>query len=228
VELKSNVTAVLDRAKRRVRDVPVAIAAVLEPERWREAMAQDANRTLWALAQPGEWRSVKLFLDTILTGKLADGFFSAMSNPVPPVMDIGDFAIVNHMQLTQTGDGQSGPGLFSHLLNDFDAMMTDWVANEKRKDIRDWGKTDEEIGRWIGYLMLTPDKQLSPKEQSAKAALMPYIVDYIARRQTAQRLADGTVNAWLQAVLASWHALVRREFPVRLEAQLAQMREGLL
>lgn len=224
--LDTNIAGVLERARRRRRDIPLALERTLLPDRWREAMKADAQRTLWALAKPAEWQSVNVFLGTILTGKLAEGFFSAMNNPIPPVMAIEDFAIVNHMQLKQLDTG-SGPGLFSNLLNQFDEMLADWVATEKRKDVRDWGKTDEEIGRWIGYLMLTPDKQLSPKEQAAKAGLMPYIVDYIARRQSAARLTDDTINAWLLAVLASWHALVRREFPVRLEAELKSIREEL-
>jgi len=42
------------------------------------------------------------------------------------------------------------------FLNQFDRMMTDWAATEKRKDQRDWDKLDEDIGHFMGYLMLTP------------------------------------------------------------------------
>jgi len=208
-------------------DIPSAMAAVLEPERWREVMFREAQRTLWALAKPAEWRAVELFLRALLTGKLADGFFSAMNNPIPPTMAVEDFAIVNHMQLTQVKDGQGGPGLFSKLLNQFDEMLVDWVATEKRKDARDWEKSDEEIGQWIGQLLLTPDIKLSDKERSAKEKLLPHIVDYLQRRQAEKRLADETVNAWLRAVLAAWSVLVRREFPQRLAAQLAAQRAEL-
>ena len=221
--ITSNVNGVLDRVKRIPRDIDAAMAATLAPAAWVEALKLEANKTLWAIAKPAEWQQVKLF--TPLVEKLAGGFYAAMNNPVPPIMALEDFAIVNHMQKT---DAQTGPNLFSNLLNQFDELMARWVANEKRKDARDDGKSDEEIGRWIGYLLITPDGQLSAKEKAAKEGFMRHVPQWLEAQQQGQRLADATVTAWLLAVLAAWKALVLREFPARFQAALKQQRDVLV
>lgn len=216
----------MDRVRKHRVDIATSMAAVLAPEHWVEVMRAEAHKTIWAIAKPEEWQQVKLF--TTLTDKLADGFFSAMNNPIPPIMAIEDFAIVRHMQQTDVQKGRSGPNLFSNLLNQFDEMMAEWVANEKHKDMRDDGKTDEEIGSWIGYLLMTPDAKLSAKELAAKQGFMKHIPQWLNQRQTTKRLSDDTVNGWLLAVVAAWKALVIREFPGRLAAALEKKREVLL
>jgi len=101
------------------------------------------------------------------------------------------------------------------------------VATEKRKDQRDWDKSDDEIGHFMGYLMLTPDGALSDKEKAAKKKLWPHIAEYVQRRQTDKRLSPGTANAWLLAVLAAWSTMVRRQFPERFRGHLAAVRSEL-
>jgi hypothetical protein len=64
-------------------------------------------------------------------------------------------------------------------------------------------------------------------ELEAKKRLLPHIVEYIQRKQKEKRLSNETINAWLLAVLAAWSALVRREFPGRLQAHLAAVRSEL-
>ena len=224
--ITSNVQGAIDRTRKRPRDIALAMAATLAPAPWVETLKLEAQRTLWAIAKPAEWQQVKLFLPIV--DKLADGFFAALNNPIPPILSVEDFAIVNHMQQTQGRDGQSGPNLFSGLLNQFDDLITEWVATEKHKDQRDWDKSDEEIGHFIGYLLVTPDGKLSPKEKAAKAGFMRHIPQWLEKKQTDKRISDDMVNAWLLAVLAAWRALVVREFPARFAAQLNKQGEALL
>jgi len=174
-------------------------------------MREEAKRTLWALAKPNvgialsEWGFVDTFVATVLTGPFMTGFFARMTNPVPRVLEVQDFADARYLQTRALQNG-TGPMLWSEFVNQFDQMMTDWVANEKDKDRRDYEKSDEEIGSWIGYLMLTPDAKLSAKrsgrvnpvtgkedmsELEAKKSLMPHIVDYLQRRQTDNRGRPG-------------------------------------
>ena len=221
VQLETNIAGVLERARRRGRDLNLAIDQTLDVAAWREPMRREAQRTLWALAAQEEWAMVDPFMETMFTAVMPDGFFSQMSNPLPPVPGLADFQSALQTQ------GAGGPGLFSGLLNRFDELMTEWVATEKRKDRRDWSKTDEEIGRWIGYLMLTADSALTPLERDTKGKFMPYIVEFLQRRQTAGRMPDATINRWLLAVLAAWQALVKREFPERLRARLEAIRMEL-
>ena len=245
MKLESNIQGVIERLKRKPRDVRTALTRTLgataHGQSWEKALAEEAKRTLWALAKQSEWPFVDVFLKTVLTGPFMTGFFARMSNPLPPILVIEEFAMARGLQKRALNEG-AGPTLFSDFLNQFDQMVTDWVANEKNKDARDWEKSDEEIGSWIGHLMLTPDSKLNPKrsgkvnpvtgkpvlsELEAKHSLMKHIVDYIQRRQTENRLANDKINAWLLAVLAAWSVLVRREFPGRFREHLKVVRGEL-
>jgi len=226
MKVESNIQGVIDRLKRRPRDIRQAMARALAPAQWDAQLRLEAKRTLWALAKQPEWNFVEPFVQNIMVAPFLTGFFARMGNPMPPVLAVEDFMMARGLQTRALNEG-SGPTLFSDFLNQFDQMMTDWVATEKRKDRRDADKPDEEIGHFIGYLLLTPDSKLSDKEQKAKAKLLPHLVDYLTRRQTEKRLNVETVNVWLLAVLAAWSALVRREFPDRLRAHLGAQRSEL-
>jgi hypothetical protein len=226
VTLTSNIQGVIDRVRRRPRDIRSALDRTLSPAQWDKSLREEAKRTLWALAKQSEWNFVEPFLQTIMVAPFMTGFFARMSNPLPPVLALEDFMMARGLQTHSLQTG-SGPTLFSDFLNQFDQMMADWVATEKRKDARDQDKSDEEIGHFMGYLMLTPDGKLSERERAAKRKLLPHITDYLSRRQAANRLGAETINAWLLAVLAAWSALVRREFPVRFREHLAALREEL-
>ena len=227
MKLDSNIQGVLDRVKRRPRDLRQALALTLAPAEWDATLRVEAKRTVWALAKQAEWGFVEPFIQTVMVAPFLGGFFARMSNPMPPVLEMEDIMMAQVLQTRALNTG-SGPTLFSDFLNQFDQMMTDWVATEKRKDKRDWDKRDEDIGHFMGYLMLTPDARLSDKERAAKAKLLPHLADYIARRQTEKRLSADTINAWLLAVLAAWSALVRRAFPELLRGHLAAIRGDLV
>ena len=222
--------------RRRPRDVRAALALTLAPEAWTEALRQEAKTTLWALARPEEWPYVETFLNTIMVfaSPLKDGFHARMSNPLPPVLAVEDFMMARGLQTRALNTG-SGAMLYSDFLTKFDALLTEWVATEKRKDKRDWSKPDEEIANWIGHLMLTPDSLLSNhegrdgrvSEREAKRRLLPHIAAFLERRQSEQRLPVATVSTWLTGVLAAWSALVRRLWPVRFSEHLTRVRSEL-
>ena len=226
LKLESNIQGVIDRMKRRPRDIRAALAATLSAPAWEAQMQAEARKTIWALASQPEWGFVDSFVSAVLVAPFPGGFFARMTNPLPPVLEVEDFMMARGLQTMALNKG-TGPTLFSDFLNQFDDLMTDWVATEKNKDRRDEGKSDEEIGHFMGYLMLTPNSKLSEKEKAAKDKLLPHIADYIARRQKAKRLNADTINAWLLAVLAAWSALVRREFPVRFRAHLRAVQTEL-
>jgi hypothetical protein len=226
MKLDSNIQGVIDRLKRKPRDIRGAMARTLAPVEWEKPLREEAKRTLWALAKPTEWDFVNAFIETVMVAPFMTGFFARMSNSLPPVLAIEDFMMARGLQIRALKTG-TGPTLFSDFLNQFDQMMTDWVATEKRKDRRDWDKSDEDIGHFVGYLMLTPDGNLSEKELAAKKKLWPHLGEYVQRRQQEKRLNADTINAWLLAVLAAWSALVRREFPGKFREQLAAVRSEL-
>lgn len=195
MKLESNLNGVLDRVRRMPRDIRAAMARTLgatpHGQTWEKALAEEAKRTLWALAKRAEWLFVEAFLQTLPMAPFMNGFLARLSNPLPPVLAIEDFMMAQGLQTRALNTG-SGPTLFSDFLNQFDQMMADWVATENRKDRRDWDKSDEDIGHFMGYLMLTPDGALSEKERAAKTKLWPHIAEYVQRRQTEKRLnADG-------------------------------------
>ena len=150
MKIESNVNGVLDRVRRMPRDIRAAMARTLAPAQWEKALADEAKRTLWALAKPNvglasaEWSFVESFLQTLLVAPFMNGFLARLSNPLPPVLAIEDFMMARGLQTRALNTG-SGPTLFSDFLNQFDQMMTDWVATEKRKDRRDWDKSDDDL-----------------------------------------------------------------------------------
>lgn len=237
MQMESNIGGVRERLRRYPRDVRTALDRTLDPAAWQEALRQEAARTLYALAGNLQQGFVKPFLNTVMVfaAPLKDGFFARMTNPLPPNLTVQDFAIARGLQGVRTDKGETGPGLWSDYLNQFDALLTEWVATEKRKDKRDWSKSDEEIAQWIGYLMLTPDHLLSNHEErdgrvselEAKRRLMPHIAEFLNRRQNANRLPDGVAAQWLLAVLAAWSALVRREWRIRFQGHLTAARSEL-
>ena len=162
--ITSNIQGVLDRASRRSRDVRTALTRTLTVGEWDKLLRAEAKKTLWANAKQAEWSFVDAFINTVLTGPFMTGFFARMSNPIPPILYLEDFAMARGLQTRALNEG-SGPTLWSDFLNQFDQMVIDWVANEKNKDARDWDKSDEEIGSWIGHLMLTPDSKLNRQAQ---------------------------------------------------------------
>ena len=115
--------------------------------------------------------------------------------------------------------------LFLQEVQKFEDLMTQWVQTEKDKDRRDAGKTDEEIGNFISYVMLTPVP--TPRMMEARVALMPHIADFLKRQQASARLDGATVETWLRAVVAAWRNLVRDLFPQRFCKELNAVRGEL-
>ena len=225
VKLDSNLDAVLHRLARRPRDIRAALQRTLAPAAWEEPLRAEAAKTLWALAKPEEWPFVKGFLAAILVAPWLNGFFARMGNPLPPTLTLLDFQLARDVQQHGLEAGR-GPTLFSDFLNQFDQLVVEWVATEKRKDRRDWEKSDEEIGQWIGHLLLSSESQLSDQpsapgrvsEREARRRLLPHLVEWLQKRQAERRLPNETINRWLLAVLAAWSALVRRELPIAFQA----------
>jgi hypothetical protein len=125
-----------------------------------------------------------------------------------------------------------GLSLFMQQVENFKAVILEWVQGDalstttdlpytdelaKRKDARDWGKTDEEVARFISHLMLTPDP--TDGEMKAREALEPHISKYIANR-LAEQLDEATVEVWLKAVMAAWRAMLRAVYPQWLHKKL--------
>lgn len=224
MRIESNVTDVLARVRQWQSDIPRAMDNALRPAHWFEFAQRHAQATLNAIAQPEERVFIGQFVEAITATVLAPGGVSLqLSTPFPAVMGVGDYAAARQAA-SPTGVAPSGPTLFTQQVQEFDDLVTRWVSEEKRHDRRDWGKSDEEIGRWIAYLLLTPDARLSEKEQAAKAKLMPHLADYLARQQMGSRLAPEVVSYWLQAVLLQWTAAFPEAFYQRLQAELAALR----
>ena len=145
MKLESNVNGVLDRVKRMPRDIRAAMARMLAPAQWEKALAEEAKRTLWALAKPNvglaspEWSFVESFLQTLLVAPFMNGFLARLSNPLPPVLAIEDFMMTRGLQTRALNTG-SGSTLFSDFLNQFDQMVVDWVANENAQGPAGLGK----------------------------------------------------------------------------------------
>jgi hypothetical protein len=207
MRIESNIAAVIGRVNRlKTHDIPTAMKRALNPAKWRDLAYQEAQATLWALATAEQKQHVDAFLTTLKALPLPEGFVLQMRTPFITAASLLDFqsarAALSPADLSQN--------LFLGNVQQFEEWVTEWVTTEKNKDSRDTGKTDEEIGDFISYLMLTPNP--TPRELAARQKLAPHIVDFIKRRQAQDRLDDATVETWLLAVLKTWRNLVADHF----------------
>jgi len=222
VKVESNVQAVIARTQRlQRRDIPAALAAALSPARWKELALTEARATLMALATKDQHEFIEHFLKTLTAEGLSPGFVLRMHTPFGSDQTLGDYQaarqVVKPYELVEN--------LFTQQIQEFESLMTDWVTNEKRKDQRDDGKTDEEIGQFISYLMLNPNP--TPREMTARNSLMPHIVDFLQRKQASTRLDAIVVDQWLRAVLAAWRQMVQSLFPEMFHKALLEVRTEL-
>ncbi len=224
MKVKSNLSGVLDRTRRlKSHDIPAALAATLHPGRWRELALKEARSTLEALAGKDEREFIDDFLRTLTVDIIpgVKGFSLKMSTPFNEVQTIGDYqaarAVTKAYELAET--------LFQKQVQTFEDLMVEWVSTEKHKDRRDEGKSDEEIGHFISYLMLNPNP--TPREMAARTKLTPHIVDFLRRKQEATRLEAAVIDLWLRSVLASWQRMVRDLFPSMFHEALLAARSQL-
>jgi hypothetical protein len=217
VIIQSNVSAVLGRVTRlRDRDIPAAMARALRPEHWAGPFRDEAERTLLALAGADERQFIPGFIETLAVAAFPNGFTAKMRTPFDGAATLEEYQAAR----AALSPADLSGSLFLEKVQEFEDMVTRWVEEEKRKDRKDLGKTDEEIGHFISYLMLAPEGSLSPREQAARESLMPHIADYLQRKQADERLTADTTDLWLRAVLAAWCALARQRFPEVLRAEL--------
>lgn len=219
LKLDSNILGVLNRLRRRERDIHTAFERTLDGHQWFELLKNKASMTLQQTATLEEQPMVMAFLRTFLSDVLPMGFFAELRDPQSPILGVDAFVYASQMQAEDAGRGL-GPGLFSRALNDWDQMIEDWVATEKDKDKRDWDKTDADIARWISYALLHPECEWvvqSGKNAGKKVrdVFLPHITKWIIQRQRSVRLPEEKVDRWLREVLAAWSDLVRREVPRR-------------
>ena len=229
----SNVKGVIARVSRlRDRDVQEAMHAALRPSNWQQPAYEAAEKTLTALAEQGEQQFIAPFLKTltaeVFVGWHTPGFVLKMKAPFRMELTIADH---------QSGRGAVSPSdlgqnLFQKDWDAFKDLMAEWVATEKRKDQRDEGKSDQDIGDWIAYEMLAPDgggTVRSGKNRGAQVrdVFMPYITDFLKRKQGLSRLPAAKVDAWLRAVLAAWRLMVHDLFPGKFHAALQRARTEL-
>jgi hypothetical protein len=106
IAIESNIAGVLERARRRPRDIAEAMRRSLQPEEWLAQAREEARRTLWALAKREEWGLVDSFLDTVIGQSLAAGlgFLLRMRNPIPPVLGVEDFAMARDESVQRAGE----------------------------------------------------------------------------------------------------------------------------
>ncbi len=221
-KVESNINDVIGRTQKIKRAIPLAMQETLAPELWLARARQVAQRTLLAIAQPEERRFIQPFVNTVSADLLGAMLRLQMRSPFAgdspdQVLDSARAAAaaLTPKEIVAT----RGLGLFLQPVENFETLILEWVRGPlrtatdaetglpypeelaKRKDARDWGKTDEEVARFISRLMLTPDP--TDGERAAREKLEPHIAKFIANR-LAGELGEAVAEIWLKAVLAAW------------------------
>ena len=179
----------------------------MQPDQWQKAAREEAERTLLAVAEPNQRQFIPEFLNTVTAALAGGGLSVRMGSPFKGAQTLGDYQAAR----SAVRPGDLGMSLFQANVEEFRDLMTEWVEKEKKKDARDAGKSDEMIGEFISWIMLTPSPSIG--QARARASLMPHIIDFLQRQQATTQLDAKITDTWLKAVLASWRGLVRARFP---------------
>lgn len=227
MRLESDIDGAIYRLRRLPRDLREAAKRTLDPASWEAQLETTASTTLWALASQEEWRFVKPFLDTLMVHAPAPLSFSArMHRPASASLAV-------QRKLPGVGNGSfdaipvGNKDQFAQLL----AGVHEWVEREKHWDVvRDGPRDAQSVmdkADWITYLLIS--RNLTPEEQAARDALMPHVLEHLQQRATmaGQAIPRATASQWLNAVLAAWSAMVRRELGSRFRSHLAAVRKEL-
>jgi len=227
-KVESNIDDVIGRTRKIKRAIPLAMQEALAPELWLARARQVAQRTLLAIAQPEERKFIQPFVNTVSADLLGTMLRLQMRSPFAgnspdKVLDAARAAaaMLTPKEIVAT----RGLSLFMQPVENFETLVLQWVRGDirvdadkdlpfpdelaKRKDARDWGKTDEEVARFISHLLLTPDP--TDGERIAREKLETHIAKFIANR-LAGELDEAAGEIWLKAVLAAWRAMMRSEY----------------
>jgi hypothetical protein len=242
-KVESNINDVIGRTQKIKRAIPLAMQEALAPELWLARARQVAQRTLLAIAQPEEQRFIQPFVNTVSADLLGAMLRLQMRSPFAgnspdQVLDSARAAAaaLTPKEIVAT----RGLSLFLQPVENFERLILEWVRGDlrdnsdgsqepypdelaKRKDARDWGKTDEEVARFISRLMLTPDP--TDGERAAREKLEPHIAKFIANRLV-EELNEAVAEVWLKAVLAAWRAMLRAVYPEQLHITLQRKTQG--
>lgn len=220
MKVNSNILGVIGQLERLQRNIPQAVADGLAPELWEDEARDVARAICLALAQGAERAAVPAFVATVMALVLssAGGLLLSANSPESGVQSLGAAAAAQGARSNR----DLGLGLFDRPVSEFEELMTRWVAEEKDKDKRDYGKSDEEIGRWIAYLLLTPEGKLSAAEKHARDGFMRHIPQWLAKQQ-GSGVSEETADLWLRSVLVGWRKMVRVGYPGKVRAILREM-----
>lgn len=223
MRIETNIKSVIGQLERLKAKVPVAAVAALEPQHWLEPARQLASSILLSLATPQERRFIPGFIETISLVFQTGSLSFSIKAPLP---DLRDVLTLEEAQAARSATSvrDMAQGLFEKPVQTFRDLIQQWVETPqeqggKRRDARDWGKTDEEVAELISRIMLSPDMKSGSKMEKARNALWPHIADWLSAQQSNQ-LPPETVDLWLKSVLAGWRELVRINYPSVLRNQL--------
>lgn len=222
--IESNIDAVIERTRRLPMRIDKAMRDASAPLSWLDEAREVALRTLQALARPDQVEAVVLFARTVTANVIGGqvGFALGMRKP-----DNALTTALRDARAAYLGAGNAlerAQGLFAESIRNFEDLILLWVQTPeeeggKRRDSRDWGKSDEDIAHLISYIMLSPN--LGEGGMQSRNRLSPHIQAFMEKQMAAQGGVDPvTADLWLRAVLHAWQSWVRVRW-------IERVREGL-
>jgi hypothetical protein len=208
MKIESNIAGIIGQVRRLQEVIPVAMERALRPARWGRFAQATAYQVLNALMLKEERQYFPKFLDTLRVLFLDGGLNFRMASPWLGFNLEQDALSQAQAAASARSNTDLGMGLFDRPITEFEAAIQQWVETEKRKDKRDWGKSDEQVAHLISYILLTADEKLGVKGKAAKAALMPHITKWLQKR-SAPQMKPERIELLLLAVLAAWREGMR-------------------
>lgn len=223
MKIESNIAQVLERVKHLPGRIDAAVTQACQPSTWIDEARELAVRVLQGMATPDQIPAALLLAETI-TAVMAAGERGFVLRLAAPRSKLA--TLLEQAQLARAGTNKIDPrDLFGAQIAAFETLVLEWVETPeeeggKRRDARDWGKTDEEIAHLISYIMLSPN--LGMQGLRARAALTPHLRAFIHQKMAGEgrNIDPALVHAWMRAVLISWREWIRVRFPQRVRDAL--------
>lgn len=233
ITITDNVSGVMRHLQKFADGLDATIVHSVRDDDWGEILIRRAAIVLDEIAE--DWE--RIFIPTFLSGvqfHLLDRGFEISLREQPPRIPRVEEAMAVHEELHTS---RSSKGVHQRreplmplplqqlTLDEINAYIEDWVAEEKDKTERDANQSDPEIASRLQSILFCPYK--SEKLDAAREGLAWEINKYIGARMADQAPSLPRTGEWLHAILYhrthGWRAVILRELPSKTRQEIRNL-----
>ena len=245
MEIKSNISVVIQRIKALKNGYELALKAAIAPERWFNELRAEAEKALMIEAGADAAWAVPKFL-----ALMGSAFFGGrsqwwMSGPPSNPSEALAGAVETAQRLTPTAgarmtlDATQLDLLDKVTVEQAMQLIKEWIeeggkrlTEEDQQLMQRQGQYDNLLVERIWHIFgIHPGDigrfEVSPGQEEAIQKLTPHIMDFFSGRAGGpQGLPAETVDVWLRRVLAAWTAHMSAALPGVIQEEIRMQNSG--